>query len=239
MKGGEGWRRTELLDGAFWRGEERTERHISPNAHQTFTTACREHSVLRTRPDRDNKDTLESGRAAAQRWRVYWRWLLVQFDPAVILPESASASFSSFLRQSRGNGASTQHAEPTSQAGPSRAYQLRHRPDPGSRYRAGERAHRRETKWIRIKQRGRVLQFSKPDRSQRALLHRAVDLPLRYNASGGSFRLLRGEQESEQPGSDSGAGSQTRYSPGTPSPRPGRRPWVWRTVLPLDRKQVR
>lgn len=33
--------RTELLDAAFWRAEGRTERHISPNAHQTLSAACR------------------------------------------------------------------------------------------------------------------------------------------------------------------------------------------------------
>lgn len=82
MKGGEGWRRTELLDGAFWRAERRTERHISPNAHQTFSTSCREDPVLWKRPVRDTEDTLDSG----QRWRHYRRWLLVQFDPAVNFP---------------------------------------------------------------------------------------------------------------------------------------------------------
>lgn len=244
MKGGEGWRRTELLDGAFWRAERRTERHISPNAHQTFSTACREDPVLWKRPDRDTEDTLDAG----QRWRHYRRWLLAQFDPAVNFPwkrkKTNNLSFSSFrpsyfLRHSDRDGASTQRAEPSSQTGPSRAHQLRHRPDPGSRYGAGERAHGWKAKWIRFKQRGRLLQFRKPDRSQRALIHRAVDLPLRDNASGGGFRFIRGEQESGQPGSDPSPGSQTHDSPGTTGPRAGRCPRIWRAVLPLDRKQVR
>lgn len=229
-------RRTELLDGAFWRAERRTERHISPNAHQTFSTACREDPVLWAGPVRDNQDALDPG----QRWRHHWRLLLAQFDPAVIPPLKTSPSdFSSFLRQSGGDGASTQRAEPSSKTGPPWAHQLRHRPDPGSRDGAGERAHGWEAKWIRFKQRGRLLQLGKPDRGQCALIHRAVHLPLRYNASGGGFRFIRGEQESGQPGSDPSPGTQTHDSPGTPGPRTERCPRVWGAVLPLDRKQVR
>ena len=242
MKGGEGWRRTELWDGAFWRAERRTERHISPNAHQTFSTACGGEPVLWQRPVRDNEDTLDSGRAAGQRWRHYWRWLLLQFDAAVHRESPVPVFISHppfYLHQSYGNGASTQRAEPSFQTGPSRAHQLRHRPDPGSRYGAGERTHGWETKWIRFKQRGRLLQFRKPDRGQRALLRRAVYLPLRYNASSGGSGFIRGEQESGKPGSDPSPGAQTHDSPRTPGPCAGRHAWVRGAVLPLDRKQVR
>lgn len=239
MNGGEGWRRTELLDWAFWRAERRTERRISPNAHQTFTTACREDPVLWKRPVRDKKDTLDSGQTAGQRWRHYWQLLLVQFDPAAIPLKTSCSVFSSFLRQIDRDGASTQRAEPSSKIDPSRAHQLRHRPDPGSWYRARKRARVWKTKWIRFKQRGRLLQFRKPDRGKRALIHRAVYLPLRYNASGGGVRFIWGKQESGKPGSNSSPGPQTHDSAGTPGPRPERCPWVWRAVLPLDRKQVR
>lgn len=158
--------------------------------------------------------------------------------------ESSSKNFCSvvsalLLRQRDRNGASTKRTEPSSQTGPSRTHQLRHRPDSGGRYGARERTHSWKTKWIRFKQRGRLLQFRKPDRDQCALLHSAVYLPLRYNASGGGFRFIWGKQGSEQPGSDSSPGPQTRDSSGAPSLRPKRCPWVWRAVLPVDRKQVR
>ena len=249
MKGGEGWRRTELLDGAFWRAERRTERHISPNAHQTLSPACREDPVLWQRPDRDTEDTLDSGQAMETLPAVTFGsvWPCREFSLKEKKKNNRKTNkhlvqFISpllFLRHSDGDGASTQRAEPSSQTGPSRAHQLRHRPDSGRRYGAGERAHGWKTKWIRIKQRGRLLQFRKPDRSQRALVHRAVYLPLRDNASGGGFRFIRGEQESGQPGSDPSPGSQTHDSTGTTGPRAGRCPRVWRAVLPLDRKQVR
>lgn len=102
MKGGEGWRRTELLDGAFWRRERRTERHISPNAHQTFITACREDPVLWKGPVRDKEDTLESGHAVAQRWRQCWRWVSVQFDPSPNPPEDTRSLFRPFCNRVTG-----------------------------------------------------------------------------------------------------------------------------------------
>lgn len=96
MKGAEGWRRTELLDGAFWRAVRRTERHISPNAHQTFG---REEFVLQKRPVRE---CVLIFFLDMQRWRDFWQWILVQFDLIVIPSESTFSSFPIFSATDRG-----------------------------------------------------------------------------------------------------------------------------------------
>lgn len=167
-------------------------------------------------------------------------WPRCEFIENIFFWSDSSSFFRCcFLRQNSGDGASTQRAEPSSQTGPPRTHQLRHRPDPGCRYGARKRAHGWKTERIGFKQRGRLLQFGEPDRGQCAFVHRAVDLPLRYNASGRGAGFIRGEQESGEPGSDSSPGPQTRDGPGTPGARPERRSWIWRAVLPLDREQVR
>lgn len=236
----ERWRGMEE-DGAVWRAERRTARHISPNAHQSFSRARQrglsphDGGLLETTRTRLGFWTYSRREMEALLLMTFGAvWPSCQASPKPTV-RSSSPPFSGRAR----DGASPQRAEPPSKTSPPRTHQLRHRPDSGSRDRGGERARAREAKWIRFKRRGRLLQLGEPDGGQRALVHRAVHLPLRYHASGGGCRFVRREQESGKPGRDTGPGSQTRGSPGTPEPGPERCSWVWRTVLPLDRKQVR
>lgn len=153
------WRRKELPDGAFWRAERRTERHISPKRPSNFHhSQQRGHSPL--------KEACLRRQGHAGLWEDGWTametllampfgtvWPRCEFFPPWKHP--VKFFFPSFLRHSDGNGASTQRTEPSSKTGPSWAHQLRHRPDPGSRYRAGKRTHGWKTKWFRFKQRSR------------------------------------------------------------------------------------
>lgn len=141
-----------------------------------------------------------------------------------------------------GNGArSTERAEPTAEAAPARAHQFRYRPDLGGRNRAGKWPHGWSTERIRREHRGRgrLLQFGEPHSSQRAVVHRAVNLPLRYHAVGGRFRLVRREQESRQPRRNPGPRSQTYDGTWTSEPGAERSSRVRGPVLPVDREQVR
>lgn len=151
MKGAEGWRRTELQDWALWRAERRTERHISPNAHQTFG---REDSVLQRRPVREYAliflDMPSDGETFDDE---FWYSLTTLWFPS----ESSFSTFPHPFSDRARDGASTKRAESSSKTSQPRTHQLRHRPDSGSRFGAGERAHAGQTEWIGFKQRGRLL----------------------------------------------------------------------------------
>ncbi|KAF6726664.1 hypothetical protein FQA47_001981 [Oryzias melastigma] len=69
MKRGEGWRKEGAERFDALRGGH--ERHISPNAHQTFSTACGEDPVPTKRPGRDDGDALIQDFTGGQRWRFF------------------------------------------------------------------------------------------------------------------------------------------------------------------------